>query len=322
MGRRRIAASALALLAGCIVATAGHAAPARDGAATVAETAEAPALRDRLRERMAERRRGARQEPTDRLVIAGHKVDLWRPGSEQTSKAPLIQFSHGFHGCATQSTFLMAALARHGYVAAAPDHADASCAAGAATGLREPPEQKFRDAKAWSEATYRQRADDLKAVLDGLKADAHWSGLIDWSGLGLAGHSLGGHTVLGAAGAWPSWRLAGVKAVLALSPYCAPFADHGDLAHLGVPTMYQGGTRDVGITPFIKRPGGCYDKTAAPAYFVELSRAGHLAWTDLRPEHQDRIVAYALAFFDKYVAGMDGEGLGAKRDDVTELRSK
>ena len=32
----------------------------------------------------------------------------------------------------------------------------------------------------------------------------------------LAGHSLGGYTVLALAGAWPSWKLANVRAVLAL----------------------------------------------------------------------------------------------------------
>jgi len=51
--------------------------------------------------------------------------------------------------------------------------------------------------------------------------------------------------------------------------------------HLGSPVMYQGGTKDLGITPSLKKSGGCYPKTPAPAYFVEFRGAGHFAWTDL-----------------------------------------
>lgn len=41
--------------------------------------------------------------------------------------------------------------------------------------------------------------------------------------MGLAGHSLGGYTVLGVGGGWPSWRLSGLKAILAMAPYALPF---------------------------------------------------------------------------------------------------
>ena len=321
MGGRRIAHLAPALLAGCLVMAAGDAAPARDGAAIVTETAEAPAQRDRLGERLAERWSGRRQEPDARLVIAGRTVLLWRPGATTVGKVPLILFSHGLQGCASQSTFLTVALARHGYVVAAPNHQDAYCAGGGTGQVRAQPEERLPDIKARNAATYRERPDDLKAVLDGLKADAGWSALIDWSRIGLMGYSLGGYTALAAAGARPGWRLPGVKAVLALAPYCAPFADRGDLAHLGVPVMYQGGTFD-GMTSLVKRPGGCYDKTGAPAYFVEFAGAEHPAWTDLAVDHQESIVFYSVAFFDKVVKGTGGEGLGEKRDDVTELWSK
>ena len=39
----------------------------------------------------------------------------------------------------------------------------------------------------------------------------------------LVGHSLGGYTVLGVGGGWAHWKDPRVKAILALSPYAAPF---------------------------------------------------------------------------------------------------
>src|SRR6185369_3363802 len=95
-----------------------------------------------------------------------------------------------------------------------------------------------------------------------------------------------------------------IKAVLALSPYCEPYVMNGNLAAIKVPVMYQGGTRDIGITPSIKRPGGCFGKTSSPAIFIEFDAAGHFAWTDLQATAHDEITAYSVAFLDKYVRGV------------------
>jgi len=43
--------------------------------------------------------------------------------------------------------------------------------------------------------------------------------------------------------------------------------------------MYQGGQRDRGITPYLKRAGSVYDLSNAPKYFIEFRNQGHLAWT-------------------------------------------
>ena len=148
---------------------------------------------------------------------------------------------------------------------------------------------------------------DLEAILDAILKEKSFQGVpIDSSRIGLAGHSLGGYTVLALAGAWPSWKDRRVKAVLALSPYCAPFIKKGDLGHLDVPVMYQGGTLDVGITPFVRRPGGAYDLTSAPKYFLDLAGAGHFAWTNLNKSYQSIIDDYAVAFFDRYLKGTPG----------------
>jgi predicted dienelactone hydrolase len=234
--------------------------------------------------------------------IAGLAVTAWQPDAGAAGKSPVIIFSHGFHGCATQSRFLAAAFASAGYVVLAPNHRDAACAGGSGH-FADPPELPFGNPSAWDETTHRDRADDIGRLIAALEADAHWQARIDWSRLGLAGHSLGGYTVLGLGGAWPGWKLGRVKAVLALSPYAQPFVAHRTLKGLSAPVMYQGGTRDPGITPAVRKPMGAYDQSPMPKYFVEFDGAGHLAWTNLTSTAHAQIIAYSLAFMNHYLKG-------------------
>jgi predicted dienelactone hydrolase len=261
---------------------------------------------------------GAKQDG-ETVQLAGLQCSLWKP-PPAAGRAPLVVFSHGFHGNRNQSTFLTAALARAGYFVVAPNHRDAMERGSRATAIE--PQLPFRDAAAWNDGTFRDRADDVRAVVTALAADARFSPSIDATRIALAGHSLGGYTVLGLAGAWPSWRMAGVKAVLALSPYASPFLAHGDLAHLAVPVMYQTGTADLGIAPFLRRPGGAYDQSKGPAYLVELQGAGHLAWADLNPKFHAVVVDASVAFLDRYVKG-DTRADPARRGPlVADLRAK
>jgi predicted dienelactone hydrolase len=255
----------------------------------------------------------------EHLTIAGLRVVVWSPPAGGGAKSPIVIFSHGFHGCATQSRFLTEALARAGYLVFAPDHRDATCDGGSAT-WRDRAEEPFTKVELWSDAVYRDRAEDIRRLVEALKADPRWTGRADWGHLALAGHSLGGYTVLGLAGAWPSWRLDGVKAVLALSPYDQPFLAKKTLGGLLAPVMYQGGTRDLGITPSVRRPGGGYDQSPAPKYFVEFDRAGHLAWSDFPSEAHAGIVAYARAFLDRYLKGEAAGALTVRSSGVAELR--
>ena len=253
------------------------------------------------------------------VQLAGLDVAVWRPPSTSTTPAPLIVFSHGFHGCNTQSIFLMEALAKSGYLVVAPNHRDALCGSGSFARAEEP----FRKPGEWTDATYKDRAADITRLLDALKTDKEIAPRIDWSRVGLAGHSLGGYTVVGLAGGWPKWKVPSVKAVLALSPYCDPFTMHGSLGTIGIPVMYQGGTRDIGITPTVKKLGeGCYAKTSSPAYFVEFDKAGHFAWTNLNPQFQSAINHYSVAFFDKFLKGDAKADLTKRIREVSDLKSK
>jgi predicted dienelactone hydrolase len=254
------------------------------------------------------------------VTLAGLKVTVWSDATSGTVKQLVIIFSHGFHGCATQSRFLMEAFASAGYIVFAPNHHDATCNGGETSWLSAPA-LRFRQPNQWNETTYRDRAGDIRNLIDAIKADGRFRNRVDWSRLGLAGHSLGGYTVLGLAGAWPEWKLPGVKAVLALSPYSQPFLSHGTLANLSAPVMYQGGTRDFGITPALDKPMGTYDQSPQPKYFVEFDQAGHFAWTNFPSSvHQD-IAVYAVAFMNHYVKGEKADPVLTRAlPDVVQFR--
>jgi predicted dienelactone hydrolase len=254
------------------------------------------------------------------ITIAGLKVAVWRPPTVK-QPMPLVIFSHGFKGRNTQSRFLMLALTKAGYLVMAPDHDDAT-----ALGIQgtEPPEVPFHKATDWSETTYKKRGQDIQNLLTALHKDKDWNERIDWSKLALCGHSLGGYTVLGLAGAWPSWQIPNIKAVLALSPYCEPFIAHDTLSGIKIPVMYQGGTRDFGITPSVKRSNGAFAKTGTPSYFIEFDKMGHLGWTGFNQNTQQKelIDFYSIAFLDKYVKGDKSVRLDEKKEGVAELISK
>jgi len=235
------------------------------------------------------------------LEVAGLKVTEWSSDSAPRGPLPVIIFSHGFHGCATQSRFLTEALASAGYLVFAPNHRDAACDGGESS-WHQRSEVPFVKPATWSEDSYRDRASDIRLLIEALRSDPKFKPRIDWSHLGLMGHSLGGYTVLGLAGAWPSWRLAGVRAVLALSP-SQPFLAHGTLRDLFSPVMYQGGTRDFGVTPSIQKNSGAYDESPAPKYYVEFDAATHFAWTNIGRVVRDQITAYSIAFMNIYLKG-------------------
>ncbi|MBL6752209.1 MAG: alpha/beta hydrolase [Nevskia sp.] len=254
--------------------------------------------------------------------LGGLDAVVWLPPDAASGKLPLLLFSHGFHGCATQSRFLMEAFAQAGYLVAAPNHRDATCHGGAQS-WGDRPAVPFKQPEQWSADSFRDRADDLRSLLEALRADPRFAPRADFSRIGLVGHSLGGYTVLGLAGAWPGWKLDGVRAVLALSPYSQPFVQHHTLGRLDAPVMYQGGTRDFGVTPTLHKSAGAYDQSPAPKYYVEFRGAGHLAWTDLGRRDRQAIVDYSLAFLDRYLRGAPAAAiLAAPAAEVAELRSQ
>ena len=232
------------------------------------------------------------------------------------SARSLVLFSHGLGGCALQTLFFTEELARHGYIVAAPDHRDAVCAIGSDDqkfgNMRT--DQSFLEPQRWTERSEIDRLHDLRAVIRLVMEDSQLGAAADVQRIGAVGHSLGAYAALALAGGWPSWKHAGVKAVLAFSPYLLPFISQGSLARLGVPVMYQGGEFDWGITPSIEGAQGAYALTAAPKYFVKLKGGTHLEWTNLLCSGQPNVVAclkakpgaylidrYGIEFLDRHL---------------------
>lgn len=233
-------------------------------------------------------------------------------------RMPLVLFSHGWGGCGTQSIFITEELARGGYVVAAPDHADAACTSGSDAlrleNLRL--DSTFLDPGRWNERSHVGRLHDLRAAIERVSTDAELARIADVTRIGAVGHSLGGYAALALAGGWPSWQTPAVKAVLALSPYAAPFVARGTLPQLRVPVMYQGGTLDWGLTASLEGPRGAYAQTAPPKFLIKLDSATHLDWTNLacagtrdvsaclQARQVPRlIVRYGIAFLERYLKG-------------------
>jgi predicted dienelactone hydrolase len=228
---------------------------------------------------------------------------------------PLILFSHGFLGTGDQIIFLMEAFARRGYIVASLNHADSLFQKRSKP--IEPP--KFADAKTWTDQKFRDRQEDLVALLEHLlslhrQKDSFLHEHLNVEQIGACGHSLGGYTVLGLAGAWESWRDERIKAVLALSPYSMPFLTQGTIAEIKIPVMIQGGTLDFGITPF-QTP--IYNKLPGPKYLLVLKNETHFGWTNLislgktttevvKQGNAQLITDYGIAFFERHLRGGNG----------------
>jgi predicted dienelactone hydrolase len=100
-------------------------------------------------------------------------------------KFPLILLSHGIGGSSSMMAWLGAAMASHGYIAAAVNH---------------PGNNALEDYTIPGAILWGQRAADLTAVLNQLLADPTLGPRIDPNRIGAAGFSLGGLTVIKIAG--------------------------------------------------------------------------------------------------------------------------
>jgi predicted dienelactone hydrolase len=267
-----------------------------------------------------------KEEPYDYFGVKGFATPdaPLAPGTH-----PALLFSHGYRGAAGQTIFLMEAFAREGYLVAAVDHADA---------LPEKQDKpfdlgQFFDVKSWNDGKFRDRRDDLVALLDHLlelhdDKESFLHEHLDKKAIGAAGHSLGGYTVLGTVGGWPDWRDERIRAALLLSPYTLPFSK--TLEKVETPVMLQGGTHDWGITPFLR---AAYDPLPGPKYYLVLKNANHFEWTNfieggkttsdvVKQGNAKRITDYSIAFFNHHLSGEAAPLLEQKADGLESYAFK
>jgi len=224
-------------------------------------------------------------------TIGGVEVEVRRTG---TDVYPVIIFSHGMGGCPDHVDGLLSRLADKGYLVIAPKHRD--CFSGSTT-----PDTPWGEPQSWTDKSNRDRRDDIHAILDALPYSRFARFVENFNDIGCIGHSMGGYTCMGVAGAWPSWHRSEIRAVAALSPWHKPYTEQnrvGDM--MNTHTLYQGGTKDAAITPQLMAESGTFEQTTPAKYLQVFGGAGHSAWTDgpLSEQFHEEMTYYIKAFFD------------------------
>lgn len=117
----------------------------------------------------------------DNAALVGEAVQDGAPLAAGTHR--LVLLSHGYGGNWSNQAWLATALARHGYVVAAPNH----------------PGTTSRDLHP-ARVPLAARPRDLSRVIDFLASDAAWKGRVETGKVAAIGHSLGGWTVIALGG--------------------------------------------------------------------------------------------------------------------------
>ncbi|WP_186375856.1 alpha/beta hydrolase [Hyella patelloides] len=203
-------------------------------------------------------------------------VDIYAPKG-LTSSAPLAIIAHGLGSQRSDFAYLAEHLASHGYIVAIPEHAGSS--------------SNYQEAFLRGEVNvdvspfeFYSRPRDITHLLDRLEQHPDYQKLINWSQIGVLGHSFGGTTALITSGA--PVNLARVKdvcdsdlftlnvslflqcrannlppgeydlqddrikAVVALNPVTSSVLGIESMQQINIPTLIVGGTMDF-VAPFI-----------------------------------------------------------------------
>jgi predicted dienelactone hydrolase len=232
----------------------------------------------------------------------GQRDATIRPG-----KYPLVIFSHGNCGEPTEATYFTMALARLGFVVAAPPHVGNRASDGAACFTA------FGD-------SFLNRVPDVRFVLDGMLAQAgdrssRFYRRIRTDKVAMSGLSFGGYTTLLAVQREPRFIAAfslvpgGVEAL--------------DKTEISIPTLVIGAERD-NIVGF-PESSAASARLAGPRFLVEVLGANHLSAVDscfsqqlgvslcipgdISQDDAHRLILhYALPFFRRYVRGQRAAG--------------
>jgi predicted dienelactone hydrolase len=274
-------------------------------------------------------------------------LKLWIPLKKENSVSsqikllhsyPLILFSHGYLGAASQSLFLTHFLTKNGYIVAAPEHTD---------GLFYNPYQpiKFFNVKKPISAFAEERLKDMKAALDELlelnqNPRSELFGLISENAIGTAGHSLGGWTAVGISGGSQNYSDHRIKAGLFLAPFIKDYTPN-DFKRIHIPQMHMVGEMDQdnlkSFLRFILREKKlprktAYDQTNPPKFFLMIKNGNHFTFTDwtclfyrnlstcqMKNPKAQTILGYSLLFFDTFLKQKDKARQGLLQNNANLL---
>ena len=191
--------------------------------------------------------------------------EIWYPaGGAGPGPRPLVVFSHYAGGHRRTATFLCTHLASHGYVVAAVDHSEVVAAELAPRAGETPGERRTR-----IDAVIGSRVPDVRFLLDYLLDGQAGGVVLDARRVGLAGHSLGGWTVLATPESDPR-----VRAVVAMAP---GGSSHPRPGVLPLSLTFAWG-RDVPVPPAGVRE--LFDRTPATKQMAILRHADHQHFAD------------------------------------------
>jgi predicted dienelactone hydrolase len=277
-------------------------------------------------------------------------VKLWYPAGEGDTPHPLVIYSHGTFGFASNAMHIVRALVDAGYVVAAPNY-------------------PLTSRKAFTKVTFADISDvaeqvrDQHFLIDALITHPVYGAMIDKDRIGITGHSLGAVTnyfsVYGAKLRDP--RIKAVAPIAAGDPVQTALDNEMGLAGVRhaavpVPVLFLQGDKDV-FARMTGRPYAAYARVEGPKYQLLVRNGYHIAFRDgterhpdgknpdclffeanmpgvaipgcerpgtfIAPERQQQVTRIALVtFFDAYLKG-DAvalerlRGLGDDDDDVT-----
>ena len=201
--------------------------------------------------------------PADAGAQAPEALDV--PLAREGAPFPLIVFAHGFMSGRRQSATYTQHLASHGYVVASPDFPLTNGGApGGAT---------FNDLE--------NQPGDVSFVIDEMLArsageTSPFTGAIDGEAIGLTGHSAGAFTTL--LTTYGELRDERLDAALPISGSGCMLTEE-QVADTSVPVMVLAGSADLFIAASASR--AAYDAANAPRYWVNLTGASHVRFTDI-----------------------------------------
>jgi predicted dienelactone hydrolase len=225
-----------------------------------------------------------------------------RDAKVRRGRFPLVVLSHGTCGLPTETTYLTMALAKAGFVVAAPPHVgntgnDPNCLA----------TDVFVDSAANRPADVRFVIDSMLALADDPASPL--AGRLHTDRIGVSGLSFGAYTTLLALQQDPR-----VTAGLVLVPGGSALIGSAAIAQ---PTMVIGAERD--LTVGFAESESTYARLAGPRFLVELLGGNHLSVVDscfnerlnvdfcvpedIPQEDAHRLILrYGLPFFRRYLA--------------------